>query len=107
MAQGPGGPPNIWASSRLPSPHVFPSPGWQVVKLSGSHLVETRVALGLNPGFESSEIIGKSLSFFKPHFSLMKRGANFLFLSFWLHWVFLVVCGLLIAVASLVAEHGP
>ena len=30
----------------------------------------------------------------------------FLFIYFWLRWVFLVVPGLLLAVASLVAEHG-
>ena len=29
-----------------------------------------------------------------------------LFFYFWLRWVFIVVHGLLIAVASLVAEHG-
>ena len=29
-----------------------------------------------------------------------------LFIYFWLRWVFIVVCGLLIAVASLVGEHG-
>ena len=29
-----------------------------------------------------------------------------LFIYFWLHWVFVSVRGLLIVVASLVAEHG-
>ena len=29
-----------------------------------------------------------------------------LLIYFWLHWVFVAVRGLLIAVASLVAEHG-
>ena len=29
-----------------------------------------------------------------------------LFIYFWLHWVFVVVCELLIVMASLVAEHG-
>ena len=29
-----------------------------------------------------------------------------LFIYFWLRWVFVVMCRLLIAVASLVAEHG-
>ena len=28
------------------------------------------------------------------------------FIYGWLHWVFVAMCGLLIAVASLVAEHG-
>ena len=28
------------------------------------------------------------------------------FIYFWLRWVFVAVCGLLIVVASLVAEHG-
>ena len=28
------------------------------------------------------------------------------FLFFWLRWVFVAVCGLFIAAASLVAEHG-
>ena len=31
---------------------------------------------------------------------------NYLFIYFWLHWVFVGLHGLLIAVASLVAEHG-
>ena len=30
----------------------------------------------------------------------------YLFIYFWLRWVFVVVHGLLIAVASLVVEHG-
>ena len=30
----------------------------------------------------------------------------FYFIQFWLHWVFVAVCRLLIVVASLVAEHG-
>ena len=30
----------------------------------------------------------------------------YLFIYFWLRWVFMAVPGLLIAVASLVAEHG-
>ena len=30
----------------------------------------------------------------------------FYFIYFWPHWVFVVVCRLLISVASLVAEHG-
>ena len=35
----------------------------------------------------------------------MEEQEFYLFL-FRLHWVFVAVCGLLIAVASLVAEHG-
>ena len=31
---------------------------------------------------------------------------SYLFIYFWLCWVFVAVHGLLIAVASLVAEHG-
>ena len=31
---------------------------------------------------------------------------NYLFIYFWLRWVFFAVHGLLIAVVSLVAEHG-
>ena len=30
----------------------------------------------------------------------------FYFFYFWLHWVFVAVRGLLVAVASLVADHG-
>ena len=29
-----------------------------------------------------------------------------IYFYFWLHWVFVAVCGLLTAVASVVAEHG-
>ena len=38
-------------------------------------------------------------------FSFLKN-LFILFVYFWLHWVFVAVRGLLIAVASLVAEHG-
>ena len=42
---------------------------------------------------------------------LMRRHAYYYFFNlfliyFWLCWVFIAVCGLLIAVVSLVAEHG-
>ena len=39
-------------------------------------------------------------------FNFFKINFIYLFIYLWLHWVFVAVHGLLIAVASLVAEHG-
>ena len=44
--------------------------------------------------------------FYMEMFSLILSESFSLSFFFWLHWVFVAVCGLLIAVASLVAEHG-
>ena len=41
-----------------------------------------------------------------PEFTVAQTLGVSFFLCFWLCWVFVVVHGLLIAVASLVAEHG-
>ena len=38
-------------------------------------------------------------------FMLFPVDLFYLFIYFWLRWVFVAVCGLLIALASLVAEH--
>ena len=43
----------------------------------------------------------KSNLFFLTFFNLKK-----IYLFIWLCWVFVAVCGLLVTVASLVAEHG-
>ena len=38
--------------------------------------------------------------------SLFQKKIMLNFIYFWLGWVFVAVCGLLVAVASLVAEHA-
>ena len=55
------------------------------------------------------EIIGdcttKPVCYFFPTLNTLLSFILFIYLI-WLHWVFVAVCGLLIAVASLVVEHG-
>ena len=55
----------------------------------------------------SSFLVQCCFALFSPkHFFSFFKNLFILFIYFWLRWVFVVVRGLLVAVAFLVAEHG-
>ena len=51
--------------------------------------------------YSNLDFLGQKLGNMSGFFSFFR-----FFFNFWLHWVFTAVRGFLIAVASLVAEHG-